>query len=94
MNCEYFVSLLLVAVVLAFVLIRHRVVKPKLMLKVLLISFAIGVTWDTIAVLRGWWSFKGTLGVCLGVLPLEEYIFFLLVPIGVVAMYELLKSKS
>lgn len=38
------------------------------------------LTWDVLAVRAGQWSFHDTLGPFLGVLPVEEVAFFLVIP--------------
>lgn len=38
------------------------------------------VTWDVLAVRAGHWSFGETLGPYIGVLPVEEIAFFLVIP--------------
>ena len=60
-----------------------------------LLFFVFGSLWDTLAVARGHWSFTGPglTGVRIGVLPLEEYLFFLVLPYFGVTFYKLLKSK-
>ena len=41
---------------------------------------AVFVTWDVLAVRAGHWFFGTTLGPHLGVLPVEEVAFFLVIP--------------
>jgi lycopene cyclase domain-containing protein len=43
---------------------------------------AVFVTWDVLAVRAGQWAYdpRQTVGVVLGVLPLEELLFFLVIP--------------
>lgn len=57
--------------------------------------FAIGIIWDTYAVWRGHWAFPdgGTLGIKIGLLPLEEYLFFIIMPFFGLTLYKLLDSK-
>lgn len=62
---------------------------------IILIFFVIGVIWDTYAIKNGHWSFpeSGTLGITIGVMPLEEYLFILIIPFWVVTVYKLLDEK-
>ncbi len=53
--------------------------------------------WDVVAVLRGHWSFHAdaTTGVLIGgVLPIEEILFFIAVPICGVLTYEAVRGRS
>ncbi|MFB6204375.1 MAG: lycopene cyclase domain-containing protein [Candidatus Nanohaloarchaea archaeon] len=58
---------------------------------VTLFFFSVGVAWDSFAVLRGHWSFgsTGLTGIRIGVLPLEEYIFMVVVPFWIITVYRL-----
>ncbi|OGY99350.1 MAG: hypothetical protein A3B13_02960 [Candidatus Liptonbacteria bacterium RIFCSPLOWO2_01_FULL_45_15] len=55
-----------------------------------LIFFVAGATWDSIGVLRGHWLFPGGAAITnifIGVLPLEEYLFMLIVPYWIITVY-------
>lgn len=51
---------------------------------------AVFVAWDVAAIRAGHWSYDGrqTTGVALGPLPLEELLFFLVVPTAAVLTFE------
>ncbi|MFB6166838.1 MAG: lycopene cyclase domain-containing protein [Candidatus Nanohaloarchaea archaeon] len=53
------------------------------------IFFIVGVAWDTYAIMNGHWSFSGDalVGVRIGVMPLEEYLFILIVPFWILTVY-------
>jgi lycopene cyclase domain-containing protein len=57
--------------------------------------FLIGVIWDSYAVYKGLWNFTGTglIGIKIGLLPLEEYLFFLIVPFSILTAYKVLEKK-
>ena len=57
-----------------------------------LIFFMVGIIWDTIAVINGHWYFNeaNLLGIEIGVLPIEEYLFFLIIPYFIVVLYKIL----
>ena len=57
--------------------------------------FVVGVVWDSFAIMRGHWIFppEKTLGIKIGVMPLEEYIFVLVMPYGILTYYKFLDSK-
>lgn len=67
---------------------KERIIIP-------LIFFFIGVVWDTYAVWSGHWFFsrEKLLGIYIGILPLEEYLFFVIVPYAVITIYKVLKIK-
>jgi lycopene cyclase domain-containing protein len=53
--------------------------------------------WDVVAILRGHWSFhpEATTGVALGgVLPIEEVLFFVVIPICAVLTYEAVRGRA
>lgn len=59
------------------------------------ILFIFGSIWDTYAVWRGHWSFAGPglIGIRIGLLPLEEYLFMLVVPYAIITYYKFLEKK-
>ncbi|GHH28108.1 lycopene cyclase domain-containing protein [Lentzea cavernae] len=53
--------------------------------------------WDVVAILRGHWSFhpEATTGVVIGgVLPIEEVLFFVAIPLCAVLTYEAVRERS
>lgn len=56
---------------------------------------ALGVVWDSYAIIRGHWSFgeQYFTGIKIGVMPIEEYLFILVIPFSVVVLYEIVKKK-
>jgi len=54
------------------------------------------LAWDNWFALRGDWSFNPEylLGIKIFALPLEEYLFFLVVPFSCIFIYEVLRAKS
>jgi lycopene cyclase domain-containing protein len=73
-------------------LILLIILKDRIKLKNLAISlfilFIIGVFWDQISVRLGIWSFsnENIIGNLFGI-PIEEYIFFIFVPLLVITIY-------
>ncbi len=53
--------------------------------------FVVGILWDQYAVLRGHWYYpgNGTLGIFIGKIPLEDYIFMILVPYAILTAYQI-----
>jgi len=67
---------------------RERILIP-------LIFLVIGVVWDHFAIWRGHWSFEGPglVGIKIGLMPLEEYLFCLIIPYFVLTLYRVLKKE-
>lgn len=65
---------------------RERIFIPLTLL-------VIGVAWDTYAVTRGHWTFNDEflIGIYIGKLPLEEYVFIIVVPYLVLVVYHVFK---
>lgn len=60
----------------------------------LLLPVAVFVVWDLYAIAAGHWDFDPdqTTGVLLGTLPLEELLFFIVVPIAAILSVEAVRS--
>jgi lycopene beta-cyclase len=70
--------------------------RPKALLATLVPVLAIFAGWDLIAVHRGewWFSARYTLGPRPTGLPVEEWLFFLVVPICALLTYEILGRST
>lgn len=57
--------------------------------------FIVGVVWDTFAIWRGHWVFptEQTIGWRLGLMPIEEYIFVLVIPYFVLTVYKVIDGQ-
>ncbi len=57
--------------------------------------FAIGVLWGTFAIWRGDWTFPmgNNLGIVIGLMPLEEYLFILIIPYFILTVYKVIDSR-
>ena len=55
----------------------------------------LGVIWDTYAVANRHWIFPGDglIGIKFGILPIEEYLFFIIMPFFALTVYKLLDRK-
>ena len=55
----------------------------------------IGWIWDYTSVWLHIWEFpmQGTIGIRIGILPIEEYLFFLVVPYFGIALYKTIEKK-
>ena len=92
--------------VLIFVLLVCAVVKWRLKLvlfnsfkeafAVTVSLFVIGSVLDSFAVFRGYWNYDNDflVGVNIGLLPLEEYLFMLVIPFLTLTVYAVAKRKK
>ena len=96
---EYLATLIFVFLVSISLKLKYKIqlfnsVKEGLLLAILLL--VIGGLWDTYAILRGYWSFREQffIGINIGVMPLEEYLFMLIIPFLVLVLYRIVTRKS
>ncbi len=59
------------------------------------IFFLVGVLWDSFAIFRGHWNFNEDflVGIKIGLMPLEEYLFMLVVPFWIIVVYKFINNK-
>jgi len=96
---EYLAILIIVFLVSMSLKLRYRIqlfksVKEGLL--VIISLFVIGTLWDSYAILRGYWSFEEEffIGIDIGVMPLEEYLFMLIIPFLALVIYGIVTRKS
>jgi len=95
---EYLLILVLVFLITLFIEIKYHLrlyTSRKERMLIPLIFFIIGSIWDSFAVARGHWNFNldNLLGIRIGYLPLEEYIFFLIIPYFILTLFAVLKKE-
>jgi lycopene cyclase domain-containing protein len=81
---------ILVTLPLEFVY-RFRVWRdPKRLLRALAPGFVVFVVWDIYAIERGHWTYNPDYmsGLGIGSMPLEELLFFLVIPTAAISGYE------
>jgi len=98
MNFEYFLALLLMFFLALFIHQKNHIQlfsSKSRMLIFISFFFVFGVLWDTITIYRGGWIIpvEKTLGLTIGLIPLEDYLFMLISPYFVITIYKLLDSK-
>jgi lycopene cyclase domain-containing protein len=73
----------------------HLFSSKKERFTIIIIFFIIGTIWDSYAVASGHWYFdyNNLTGIKIGLLPLEEYFFFLILPYFLLTVYRVLKIK-
>jgi len=91
----YIALMLIFAVIPSIILLyilRDRIILKNLVIA-LVILFFIGVVWDQISVRLGIWNFSNDkiVGNLFGI-PIEEYLFFIFVPLLVIAVYTLINK--
>jgi lycopene cyclase domain-containing protein len=71
----------------------YRTRKERILIT--LIFFVIGVAWDSISTIEKTWVYPGNglIGIWIGVLPIEEYLFSLVVPFLILTVYRVLEAK-
>ena len=83
--------LLIIGITLEFFFKEHLFHFLKARIMWALVFLVVGTIWDTYAIPNGHWVFtgKGILGVYIGVIPLEEFMWFLIVPYFCLVLYEM-----
>jgi len=95
---EYLAILLILLVSAIFIEKKnhiHLYESRKERIIVVLVFFIIGVLWDHFAIFRGHWHFPGPgmIGIKIGLMPIEEYLFILIVPFWIITVYKVLTKK-
>ncbi|MHA7859907.1 lycopene cyclase domain-containing protein [Tessaracoccus sp. Y36] len=75
---------------LEFVLRARVYRRPLRLLLAMLPMLVVFLAWDVLGILRDHWTYseRFTTGIMLGILPLEELLFFLVIPICGLLTYE------
>lgn len=84
-NYQYLISLLIVGFLSMLYLWKKGVLKE--VLKTIPVFIIIGIIWDSLGVRLKWWEMKKVIGIYFIGLPLEEYLFFIFVPMMVISVY-------
>lgn len=96
---EYLIILLVLLVISIFLDWKYRMKlynSRKERIIIPLVFLIIGTVWDNFAISRGHWSFEGStglIGIRIGLIPLEEYLFFLIIPYFILTVYKALKKE-
>jgi lycopene cyclase domain-containing protein len=100
-NRKYMGYLSILVGVFSFSVVMKRIYRATLFdsnkqgALILTFFFVVGVVWDSYAVSSGHWFFdeKNLLGVRVGLLPIEEYLFFIVLPVFIITLYQILRTK-
>ena len=96
---EYLATLIFVFSISMVLKLRYRIHLFKSVKEGLLVTFSllvIGSLWDSYSILRGYWSYEDDffIGINIGVMPLEEYLFMLVIPFLVLVVYKIVTNRS
>ena len=98
LRMEYLIILLFWLIVAAAIHYHYRLRLYKNVRQMVVtvgFYFIVGVAWDIIGASREHWTFghENLIGIRLGVLPIEELLFMLIVPYGILVFYEFFGMK-
>jgi len=65
---------------------KERIIIP-------ILFFVVGVILDSFAIWRGYWNFGELMGITIGFMPLEEYLFMIIFPYFIITLYRVLKKE-
>lgn len=88
---------LLIFGIIIEIIYRERLFKHlKARIMWALVFLFIGTLWDQYAIPNGHWAFtgKGILGIYIGVIPLEEFLWFLIVPYFCLTVYKAVEADA
>lgn len=89
------VALFLIAIFLEYKFHMHLYKSRKERIIITIIFLAFGIIWDSFAVWRGHWTFTGSglTGIKIGLIPLEEYLFALIIPYFILTVHKFLTRR-
>lgn len=95
---EYLIVLIFVCLICAAIKLRYNLQLFKSTKEGLLVMgslFVIGSVWDSFAVLRGYWNYgeQFFVEIRIGVMPLEEYLFVLVIPFMTLVVYRIIREE-
>jgi lycopene cyclase domain-containing protein len=94
-----YISILLLIFLVTLILEKtnhiHLYHNRKERIEILFIFFVIGIIWDNFALWRGDWIYpqEKILGFKIGLMPIEDYLYILIIPYCVLTIYKLFDSK-
>jgi lycopene cyclase domain-containing protein len=98
---EYLLLLVSILIVCIIINLRFKLKifeSLKQSVVVLASLFVIGSVLDSFAVLRGYWSYNENgnffVGIKIGVLPLEEYVFMIVIPYLTLTIFGIVRKTS
>lgn len=99
MPFEYLLSLTVLLFIALILKTKYKIKvfkSPKEALFFYLIIFLVGTIWDNFAVWRGHWYYpgKGILGIFIGLIPLEDYIFAIVTSYTVLVLYKVIQKNN
>jgi len=93
---EYFLTLICIFIISLFLKWKFQIKICNSLKEVITlygVFFVVGIVWDSLAVWRGHWTInKSIFDFQIGILPIEEYLFFLIIPFFCLVVYNVVKK--
>ena len=95
-NIEYLITLLIVLALSIAIHIHFKMdlFKKKQYLYIFVVFIIIGFIWDYIGVLRGFWSYGNGMGITTFNLPVEELLFYIVIPYFIIVVYRATRQNK
>jgi lycopene cyclase domain-containing protein len=92
MRFEYLLTLLILFIIALFIKNKYQIKlfnNTEELLVFYSVIFVIGTIWDNFSVWRGHWFYpgKGIVGIFVGLIPLEDYVFAIVTSFTVLVLY-------
>ncbi len=99
MPYEYLLSLTILLFIALILKVKYKIKIFKSLKETVffyLIIFFVGTIWDNFAVWRGHWFYpgKGILGIFIGLIPLEDYVFAIITSYTVLVLHKVIQKMS
>lgn len=99
MPYEYLLSLTVLLIISLILKIKFKIKvfrSTKEAVIFYVVIFLVGTIWDNFAVWRGHWFYpgKGILGIFVGLIPLEDYVFAIVTSYTVLVLYKVVQKIS
>ena len=97
MRYEYLISLVLLLLIAVCLKFKYKISvfnSTKEIVTFYSVIFVIGTIWDNFAVWRGHWFYpgKGIMGIFVGLIPIEDYIFAIVTSYTVLVLYKTIQK--
>ena len=92
---EYLLSLVILSILPISIIHKRRYLLRQIA-KGVPVALLLGTVFDYIGISRGWWSYGKDflLGPTVYGIPIEDFLFFIIVPSGAVAVFDLINNRK
>lgn len=92
---EYFLSLVILSLIPSTIIYKRRYLLKQIA-KAMPVALLIGTVFDYTGISRGWWVYGKDflLGPTVYGVPIEDFLFFIIVPAGAVAVFDLINNRK